>query len=76
MKHFTYSLILVDGEYNHPQCFLPTNTTYSISYSGSWYAASEVQNLDIIHWFNPIETTKEIFDEAYSAYMSDKTGSI
>lgn len=76
MKYFTYGRVYIDKRFEHPNGLLPVNTTCSIFYNYNWYGSSEVDDLNSLLTFDPSEITKEKFDEAYSYYMSDKTGSI
>jgi hypothetical protein len=63
MKYFTYDLFTQeDGSMIGPSQNLPTGSLTGISDGSKYYGAAEIESLDVIGQFNPVEISKELFD--------------
>lgn len=63
MKYFTYSLVTQeDGSQIGPASKLPVGAITGVSDGTVYYGSADLESLDVISDFNPVEIDKELFD--------------
>lgn len=77
MKYFTYTLFPIDeGSSISPSGYLPEDSLIGLQ-SGSlyyWYGRADIQSLDIISEFLPVEITESEFNDVYN-FINPPSGS-
>lgn len=75
MKYFTYQLYPIgEGEAITPASYLPENSLIGL-YSDTpyyFYGCAEIESLDIISKFNPVEITKGEFDVVSASFFDNQ----